>query len=82
MKIRVETADGRRFTVPLPLGLCKNPIMLNLLLIRAGNDADILQLKKLAPSAIRQLEEYTARYGHFNLAEIESADGNRVVIEV
>lgn len=81
MKIQVKEAGGKGFTLSLPNAMLFSPMVLKLIL-RSGRH----QAPELPPEAVDSIcaaiKDYSRTHGPWELVQVESADGDTVVITV
>ncbi len=79
MWIRIKTDEGRRFLIPVPLFMLRNPLMWRIAARYSGEGA---QYMPAAKEMCAELSRYVKAHGHFVLVDVESSDGTTVKITV
>lgn len=86
MRIIINSKEDRKkLRLVLPLSFIKSRLFLKIMIKNGGSDIDLSELKKMKKlfnQSYRVLKRYIKKYGHFYLVQIESADGDRVIIRV
>ena len=80
MWIRVKSADGHRFSIPVPLFLAGRPWLWNMLAKYNGPDA--AQMAPFARTMVRELRRYIRVHGHFCLVDVQDSEGDHVQITI
>lgn len=84
MKITIQTADGRHFAIPLPLGMLGSSLGQNITfsIVRSKTGKDLTDRKELIRDLSRAVKDYVRENGKFVFLEMESAQGDYITIEV
>ncbi|MFA5236060.1 MAG: hypothetical protein WC399_04395 [Bacilli bacterium] len=82
MTIKVLPKDGPRIRLWLPLGVLKWRVIYRALNKRSKASFDFKDLGELMPRAVKEARRFIRRHGHFNLVEVQSADGTYVLIRL
>lgn len=80
MKIQIISNEGYKLRLRLPTALLKSKIIRKTF-SKYGNFG-FVSFMDLSPLFYKNLKKYVKQHGHFNLVEIESSDGDKVIIEV
>ena len=80
MKIHIKSNDGYRIKLWLPTSLIKSRFILKN--IKKHGGIDIEPLINSSPIIYTALKEYIMKNGHFIFVDIESSDGEEVIIKV
>ena len=85
MKLIINDPDLRHpLKITLPTGFLRSSLVWNMLVKYADADsqASLQNCQYLVKDCLAELLRYKRRYGSFNLVEVESADGSRVIITI
>ena len=80
MWIRVNTHDGPRFSIPVPLSLAGSRFVWRM--VAKYNGGQTTDLAPYAADIARELRSYVRRNGHFTLVDVQSSEGDTVKITV
>ena len=83
MKLIIRSNEGpKRLTLPLPLWLLKSRLAMKALSSSKDFPLDVKEVKDELKTIYTEIKKYKKKYGHFDLVNIESHDGEKVIIRI
>ena len=80
MKIEVHAPGGPDLTIPLPNAMLFSPTLWNgILKFSKHSERD---LPEIPPEAVKAIKDYAKQVGSWELVQVESSDGARVIITI
>lgn len=79
MKIYIKNNEGFKLKLWLPSSFLKRKFILKMI---SNNDEYNEKLKAILPKLYGSLKQFIKKNGHFTLVEINSADGEKIIIKI
>lgn len=80
MRIKVKPAEGRGINLWLPTSLLKSKFIVSIIKKNIDNKTKIYL--DMIPQIYKSLKKYIKQNGHFILVDVDSSDGDKVLIKV